>query len=254
MRVGTLRPTSAARAVSRGAVRATRVRRPAEPSRASRRVTAVPTLPVAPTTATCRSEFAGRPSSTRRAWASHGRGGEGVAVRHPDVGAAAQGQPTRGDRGRECAEAHGAAAEADGAVDRPRHPGAALRRGLEQVPGAEGHEDDVPDALAADLDGGHRERRQREAAQCGVVDAVRHEPERPPDPGEVLGEAGARVDEEREAVPCGHDDSFGWAEVGTAAVRRASRPRRLRAGAVIHAGRPASGRPCGDSTRRTPCG
>ena len=50
---------------------------------------------------------------------------------------------------------------------------------------------------------------QREAAQRGVVDAVRHQAQRPPDPGEVLGEARARVDEEGEAVPCGHDDSLG---------------------------------------------
>ena len=51
-------------------MRATSVRRPAEPSRASSRVSAVPTLPVAPTTATCRSAWVGRPSSTPRAWAS----------------------------------------------------------------------------------------------------------------------------------------------------------------------------------------
>ena len=95
------------------------VRRAPAGSRARSLVTAVPTLPLAPTMAMC-----GRAARSRHAGEQHpdlvldDRGGEGVAVRHRDVGALAQRGAAGGDRRGEGAEADDVRAERDGAVDR----------------------------------------------------------------------------------------------------------------------------------------
>ncbi len=134
--------------------------------------------------------------------------GERVSVGHADVGAAAQRDAPTRDGGGQGAEPDGSRAQAHGAVDRPGHPGAPLLGSLQEVAGTERHEDDVPHALATDLDGGHREGGKGKAAQGGVVDAVGHAAERAPEASQVLGEVGAGMNEEGEGVWCAHDNSW----------------------------------------------
>ena len=114
------------------------------------------------------------------------RGRERVAVRHGDVGALAQCGSAGGHRRRECAEADHVRAEADRAVDRLTHPAPAALDVGEQVPRTEGDEDHMADGFAADLHARHRHRRQRQAAQGGVVERLGQVPERPPERGRDL--------------------------------------------------------------------
>ena len=122
-------------------------------------MTAAPTLPVAPTIATCGSAASLDGVAQERAGlVVDDGGGEGVAVRHADVGAAAERDPARGHRGGQGAEPHDVAAEGAGLVDRTVNAGAAFAGGGEQVARAEGHEHDVADLRAADVDAGHGDR------------------------------------------------------------------------------------------------
>ncbi len=131
-------------------------------------------------------------------------GGEGVAVGHADVGAAAERDPAAGDGRGQGTESDGAAPEAARLVDGAVHAVATLAGLREQVARPEGHEHDVPDLRPADVDRRHRDRRHGQASQRRGIDALGHVAEGSPDAGHVLAEAGARVDGEGEGAGAAH--------------------------------------------------
>jgi len=187
--------TSAVSAVSVAAVRPTSSRS-GMPARASSRVTAEPPDPVASTRAMPRPRRRGqRPQ--------HGlggdRGGDGVAVGHPDVGARTEQRPAAGRRRRQRAEPGEAAAGRCGPVDGRGDPPVGQPPVTEQLPGRERHAHDPAGGGVGALGqcgGGQGERGQREVAEGPLEGGDGHPAQRRDEPADLGGDVGAGVDQE----------------------------------------------------------